>query len=327
MFHLITVDVDPVYIYDELKAYKVILKIKQDALDSVTETSYSLVEDKLEITEGKSGKSINESKLTEDVLNQYVKKDKEDIIAEIYETHPKLTIEDLTSLKSQYDNLINSKISFVYDRKQYLIDKADILKIFIIEKQDEKPFVSINNIALTDKVTAISLQLDQNPKGQVLEIENGRAVKFIASEDGLKVKIKDSVEDLGSGLENIIIDSINNKVQKDYKLTLVVQVTEAPIADSEFKIEDLLGEGKSKFKGSIPGRIHNIQLAASRVNGILVPPGEIFSFNESVGEITRKTGYTSAYVISGGRTVLGDGGVYAKYQQRFLGPHLTPDFL
>ncbi len=37
-------------------------------------------------------------------------------------------------------------------------------------------------------------------------------------------------------------------------------------------------------------------------------PGEEFSFNKAVGDISRATGYQQAYIISGGRTVLGDGG-------------------
>ena len=44
------------------------------------------------------------------------------------------------------------------------------------------------------------------------------------------------------------------------------------------------------------------------MNGTLVAPGEEFSFVKSVGDITRTTGYQTAYIISQGRTVLGDGG-------------------
>jgi vancomycin resistance protein YoaR len=64
----------------------------------------------------------------------------------------------------------------------------------------------------------------------------------------------------------------------------------------------------STYYGSIPTRVHNISLAAARVTGALVKPGEVFSFNEFVGEISKATGYQEAYVIFEGRTELGDGG-------------------
>jgi vancomycin resistance protein YoaR len=40
----------------------------------------------------------------------------------------------------------------------------------------------------------------------------------------------------------------------------------------------------------------------------LLSPGEVFSFNQAVGDISAETGYKQAYVIKEGRTVLDDGG-------------------
>ncbi|MBI2309574.1 VanW family protein [Candidatus Collierbacteria bacterium] len=73
-------------------------------------------------------------------------------------------------------------------------------------------------------------------------------------------------------------------------------------------INSLLGRGISTYKGSIPGRQHNVALTATKIDGTLIPPGAIFSFNDTVGDISRETGFLEAYVIKEGRTVLGDGG-------------------
>jgi vancomycin resistance protein YoaR len=73
-------------------------------------------------------------------------------------------------------------------------------------------------------------------------------------------------------------------------------------------IRELIGTGTSLFQHSIPGRIYNVTLASSRLNGILVAPGEVFSFNNALGDVSAFTGYKQAYVIQNGRTVLGDGG-------------------
>ncbi|HLB60409.1 MAG TPA: VanW family protein [Patescibacteria group bacterium] len=86
----------------------------------------------------------------------------------------------------------------------------------------------------------------------------------------------------------------------------------APKASAEdigkLGIVELIGTGESYYTDSIPGRIHNLLLASSRISGVIVAPGEIFSFNEAVGDITAATGYKSAYIIKNGRTILGDGG-------------------
>ncbi|OGG14392.1 hypothetical protein A2773_00645 [Candidatus Gottesmanbacteria bacterium RIFCSPHIGHO2_01_FULL_39_10] len=73
-------------------------------------------------------------------------------------------------------------------------------------------------------------------------------------------------------------------------------------------IRELIGVGRSKFAHSIPGRIHNVALAASRINGRLIPPGATFSFNEALGDVSASTGFQPAYIIKDGKTVLGDGG-------------------
>ena len=73
-------------------------------------------------------------------------------------------------------------------------------------------------------------------------------------------------------------------------------------------IVDLIGQGESYFRHSITSRIHNIDLASSRLDGVLIAPGEIFSFNQAVGEISKTTGYRDAYIIQNGRTTLGAGG-------------------
>ena len=73
-------------------------------------------------------------------------------------------------------------------------------------------------------------------------------------------------------------------------------------------IKELIGQGNSLFYDSIPGRIFNINLAASRLNGILVAPGDTFSFDQALGDISAFSGYKQAYIIQNGKTVLGDGG-------------------
>ena len=56
------------------------------------------------------------------------------------------------------------------------------------------------------------------------------------------------------------------------------------------------------------GRAHNIELAASRIDGIVLEPKEVFSFNGAAGERTKENGYEEAPVIERGEYALGIGG-------------------
>lgn len=73
-------------------------------------------------------------------------------------------------------------------------------------------------------------------------------------------------------------------------------------------IKELVSESTSYFKGSNESRVHNISLAAAKFNDVIVPPGEIFSFNRHLGPVTREEGFDESLIIQGNRTSVGLGG-------------------
>lgn len=155
------------------------------------------------------------------------------------------------------------------------------------------------------KPTADSVKVE--PIEALFTFENGRVVTFQPSSNGQEVDIPTLKKRIASYLPSVIAAETNQ--------TIVVPI---PIKKIEPKlttekvnnmgIKELLASGTSLFQGSIESRIYNVSLGASRVNGVLVKPGDVFSFNEALGDVSAFTGYKQAYVIQNGRTVLGDGG-------------------
>jgi vancomycin resistance protein VanW len=56
------------------------------------------------------------------------------------------------------------------------------------------------------------------------------------------------------------------------------------------------------------GKVSNLRLAAARVDGLLIRPGETFSFNRVVGNCTRRKGYVEGMRLSNGSARPGVGG-------------------
>jgi vancomycin resistance protein YoaR len=130
----------------------------------------------------------------------------------------------------------------------------------------------------------------------VFIVDNGKVQEFTPSKDGVVVN-----EDLLLTQIKALPSEINIPVIK----------TSPKINNKDVNnlgIDTLLGVGFSNFKGSIPNRIHNVNLAQTKFKGVLIPPNEVISFNDVLGDVSSYTGYKSAYVIMGGKTVLGDGG-------------------
>lgn len=187
-------------------------------------------------------------------------------------------ISNFFNIISSYLNGTTLKSSFTYD-DDVLIEK---LKPF-----EEKAYIA--------------------PIDAQFQVENNRVIAFKESVNGKRLDIEGaikfiknrSIEVAESGEKQVFFYEI-----KDIVLKPDVTTEEA----NEFGIVEPIGEGLSYFPHSIPSRIFNVNLASQRVNGILVKPGEEFSFVKYLGDVSKLTGYKEAYIIQGGKTVLGDGG-------------------
>jgi len=62
------------------------------------------------------------------------------------------------------------------------------------------------------------------------------------------------------------------------------------------------------YSSSSTNRKHNIFLAAQKISGIMINPGEVFSFNETVGPRTAERGFRLAPIITYGKFEDGIGG-------------------
>jgi vancomycin resistance protein YoaR len=63
------------------------------------------------------------------------------------------------------------------------------------------------------------------------------------------------------------------------------------------QIRDQLAVGQTYYGDSAADRLFNVELAANRANGALVPPGGTFSFDAALGEVSYASGYRTGYGI------------------------------
>ncbi len=73
-------------------------------------------------------------------------------------------------------------------------------------------------------------------------------------------------------------------------------------------IVELIGEGVTSYAGSSAAREQNIIVGAAQFDGLLIAPGETFSFNHYLGEVTAEKGYVEGIIIWGNTTRADVGG-------------------
>lgn len=128
----------------------------------------------------------------------------------------------------------------------------------------------------------------------------GEQSRFVR-ENGTVVLIK-------GGTKGSIVDGVKTSLALRSALvqgTSIVPVSMKSYRPSVFsaadfeklKFSDLLTSGETNFAGSPKNRVHNIKVGTARFNGIVVMPGEEFSFNTYLGDVDAENGYLPELVI------------------------------
>lgn len=110
--------------------------------------------------------------------------------------------------------------------------------------------------------------------------------------------------------EEELVEKIMHANYFTRELEIPVEVTYINIREEDVPGLDEVEIGRytTKFDSSISGRVDNIDLSAKSIYGVVLGPGDIFSFNRIVGERTKARGYKEANVIVDGDFVNGLGG-------------------
>lgn len=139
-------------------------------------------------------------------------------------------------------------------------------------------------------------QFDKDPENARLGIEDGKVSVFSLSGKGVRLNKEKSL--------GIILDRLKNNALADPILLAYDEIAPEISTDSieNLGITSLIGEGRSNFRGSPKNRIFNINVATDRYQGILIKPGEEFSFVKVLGPVDGEHGYLPELVIKKDKT-------------------------
>ena len=248
----------------------------------------------IKIDEGEEGLTLEEGELKKDILEAWRKPGKQ--VVEIK------TKEVGTGIKNERVVIAMKMAEGWLEKEMYLFYKDEGL---VLEEEKIMDLIGLGDEAVKLNVfeeiyEELRKILETGAENAVFKFEAGVVIEFKPEVVGVKIKKEELKKKLEEALE-----------RGEEKVEIEVEVDEPEIKAGEINdlgIVELVGKGESTFYHSISGRVFNVALAASRINQKLIAPGEIFSFNRTLGEVSTGTGYKTAYVIKDGRTILGDGG-------------------
>lgn len=95
------------------------------------------------------------------------------------------------------------------------------------------------------------------------------------------------------------------------KVVIPLVITEPDVTTEQLNsmlFSEVLSQKSTSLSGSSAARINNITKAAAAINGIVMNPGDEFSYNGTLGQRTASAGYMAAGAYSGGKVVSELGG-------------------
>lgn len=128
-----------------------------------------------------------------------------------------------------------------------------------------------------------------------LEVSSGRAISFQPPQVGRRLNLYQSTLSVIQTLERggqvapLVIDSASPRTELGEL--------------NNMGITELIARGQSSFKGSPKNRRHNIAVGVSKMKGIIIAPGEEFSFNQYLGPVEASAGFKPELVIKATGTV------------------------
>ncbi|MFZ5633064.1 MAG: VanW family protein [Bacillota bacterium] len=163
-------------------------------------------------------------------------------------------------------------------------------------------YISIDQSKLEHELRLITSEITVPPKDAQLKINPDETVEVVPSQEGITADIEKIYQDILEVFKNC--DSA-----PEVELPLVKaspRVTTREVLD--MGINGLLAAYTTTFDPSDADRSYNIRVAAGAINGLLISPGDAFSFNDVVGPRSSEAGYKNAKVIINNELVEGTGG-------------------
>ncbi|MGK0464984.1 VanW family protein [Clostridium sp.] len=228
--------------------------------------------------------------------------------------------------------IIKKKIDIVQGEKKYTLDYSKLDAKYNIDQAIEQATSYGSDMNLYQRYKAIKnpvemqieLKFEYNDKivGKMIE----EMVEKIAKNTNKK-PVNATIKMVSSGKFNVTNDVIGKQLDSDKLKGEIKDKINGVLSEDTISIEAPVNEMKPKitaatlkaidkkissfttnYASSASGRATNINLSTKSINGTLLMPGDVFSFNGVVGKRTAKSGYQAAGIIIGDKLEQGLGG-------------------
>ncbi|MFR5266208.1 VanW family protein [Clostridium sp.] len=204
-------------------------------------------------------------------------------------------------------NKINPKLdlqdtvnkAFSYGKDESLLSKNKLIKKGVNNSMELK--LTYDEKAMRQYKEEFNHKVNKEYKNATISVSNGN-VSVVPEEKGIKVSEK--------SLDKVIEENINSNLNEMvvYK-DVETEVAEPTITGKMLsKINGRIGTSTTNFNAGDWQRTTNLRIATKHINGIILMPGETFSYNDVVGERLASRGFMNGAGFMGNKVIPTIGG-------------------
>ena len=301
------VQVPPVIVFDQRVAFRYLSQIATQVNQPMTEASLSLNGTEVVAQPGQVGRELKMDATLIFLGGQLQAFRDGEVPLVIQEVQPQIL--DVSAQADAARQILSQPLTLLVpnasagDPGPYVYNQQILANLLAVQRTQNGVQVMLNTTGLRDLLTPVKQQLDRSASN----------AKFIFNDETRQLDLMEDSK-VGRAMDmDASMQAINDALLRgEHNVPLVVAETQPAVPASttgqQLGITELIWAETSYFYGSSTERIQNIQAASARFHGVMIPPGEVFSMGQTMGDVSLESGFAEALIIYGGRTIKGVGG-------------------
>ncbi len=296
---------------DEMLAPE-LAKIETAVNSGAVNASLNFSGDSVTVNASSPGLRLNTGYLTMLIQDRLAATSLDPIIAPIGAIQPLIDAASLQAVRDQAATWVAGPLTLITPSGTVLVAQTQIVSWVKVSRPSTKTFAETRNVAdyyggpapitlaldeaaIKAFVVDLAAKIDQPGRNAVLTMKDGQLSIAQPSVNGQALDQTGVLADIKSSLA---------KPAENRQITLNVKVHPPDVNENNLStlgINTLISEGVTYFPHSTADRITNITVGTSKFNGILIKPGDTFSFGQYLGDVDAANGYRPGLAIVGNK--------------------------
>jgi vancomycin resistance protein YoaR len=297
----------PVVIYDEHVAHLYLETLAEQVDLPSTDATLSLDGVTPVVSPAQAGRTLDVEATLTALSSAVTRLASAEVTLVVHQVLP--AVADAEPARAEAEALLDAPLTLVLsqpregDMGPWTLPPEQLVTMLVIQVEGDELHTVLDEDGLRSYLEGLTATLKIEPVDARFHFDDdlGQLEPISSSVEGRALDVEASVarvvQELAAG--NRIVPLVVQAVPPRYPATATAE---------ELGIVELVAEGDSYFIGSPSGRDHNIRLATSKFDGIVVGPGETFSFNHYLGPVTAEAGYDESYITAGEQLAIEVGG-------------------